>query len=369
MQTADFTIFDHLSDPVFVLGAGSSNRPVYVFLNAVALAHLGTSLDDVQGRPAHEIFSGRAAYSVYRQQCHAWAAAEDTEYEIALPVRDKTLWVRTRLKAVKDPAGVLQYMVGTSQDITAQREMAQAQTMANAAAREMEDLVCLAAHDLRSPIGNLKTLAEVMRRDFVDHGDGKIELLNMIDSIADNALTVVSDIMAHALAANTSEKPAWFDFGALCDNVMVLLDPMRKHSARFPRVQVQADYTVVQIILRNLIDNAIKYAGKPEVRIAIDVTAMNAQRLMFSVRDDGLGFGDVAENAYGDVPGPLESQGGFGLVGVRRLARSRGGRVTVEQREVGAEVRFELPGKVGAGAPLLPAADLRAPLDQAASPV
>ena len=369
MQTSDFAIFDHLNDPVFVLAADSADRPVYAFLNTVALGHLELALADVRGRPAYEIFSGRAAYSVYRQQCHAWAAAEDTEYEIALPIQDRTLWVRTRLRAVKDAAGVLQYMVGTSQDVTAQREIVQAQTMANAAAREMEDLVCLAAHDLRSPIGNLKTLAEVMRKDFVDHGDGKIEMLNMIDRIADTALNVVSDIMAHALAANTSDQAAWFDFGALCDNIMVLLDPMRRHSARFPRVQVQADYTVVQIILRNLIDNAIKYAGKPEVRIAIDVTAMNAQRLMFSVRDDGLGFGDVAENAYGETPGPLESQGGFGLVGVRRLARSRGGRVTVEPRDVGAEVRFELPGKVGAVAPELPIAERRAPLDQAASPV
>ncbi|WP_299138800.1 PAS domain-containing sensor histidine kinase [uncultured Tateyamaria sp.] len=346
MQTQDFSSYDFVDEAIFVLKADAAGRPIYHFLNACGLNSLGKTLDQVRDQPAYEIFTGRAAYSVYRRQCRAWSDAQSTEYEVALPIKDATTWVHTRLRAVYDDAGALSYMVGTSKDITDHREQIQAQAMAHAAAREMEDLVCLAAHDLRSPIGNLKTLASVMRQDFVDHGDGKVQLIDMIDKIADKALSVVSDIMAQALAANAPDQTTTFDFGALCDDVMVLLDPMRSHSAEFPRVEVQADYTVVQIILRNLIDNAIKFSGKPSVHIQIGVTQMNAQRLVFSVLDDGDGFGDVAVNAYGPDAGPVESIGGYGLLGVRRLARSRGGRVTVAQRDVGAEVLFELPGIV-----------------------
>jgi len=344
MLTQDFSSYDFVDEPIFVLKADEAGRPIYHFLNARGLNSLGKTLDQVRGRPAHEVFTGRAAYSVYRRQCSAWSDGKSTEYEVALPVNDKIIWVHTRMRAVRDDAGYLVYMVGTSQDITGQREQEQAQAMAHAAAREMEDLVCLAAHDLRSPIGNLKSLATIMRKDFVDHGDGKVQLIDMIDTIADKALTVVSEIMTHALAANAPDQATRFDFGALCDDVMVLLDPMRVHSAGFPRVDVHTDYTVVQIILRNLIDNAIKFSGKPSVQIQIGVEQMNAQRLVFSVRDDGDGFGDVAANAYGPETGPVESIGGFGLLGVRRLARSRGGRVSVVPCDVGAEVRFELPG-------------------------
>ncbi|WP_415401414.1 ATP-binding protein [Tateyamaria sp. SN3-11] len=269
-----------------------------------------------------------------------------TEYEIALPIGNDHMWVRTSLVPVRDEDGTLTHMVGTSQNITPERDQLQVQAMSTAAAREMEDMVCLAAHDLRSPIGNLKTLAEVMRRDFVDHGDGKLELVNMIDNIADKALNVVSGIMAQALTTSGPQCSQLFDFGELCDDVLVLLDPMRVHSAVYPRIEIDADYTVVHIILRNLIDNALKYAGRPEVQLQIEITQMNAQRLLIAVRDNGQGFGQTLME-LGDLDdGVSVGAGGFGLLGVRRLARSRGGKVSVMPCMNGAEVQFELPGRI-----------------------
>ncbi|MEM6373272.1 MAG: ATP-binding protein [Pseudomonadota bacterium] len=355
MRWDDFSNFDHIGHPVFVLAPDAHNRPVYRFLNTVGCGLLDKTREDIEGRPAHEIFSGRAAYSIYRRQCAAWADACTTEYEILLPIGAHSMVVRTNLVAVHDDAGHMTHMIGTSLDITPERTHRSEQVLSAAAAQDLEDLMCLAAHDLRSPLCNLKTLADMMRRDFVDHGDGKIELINMIDTVSDRALGVVSGIMGQAMSMNDEGESAVFDLGDMCDDVTVMLDPMGRHSVSYPRINLQADFIVVHIILRNMIDNAIKHSGRDFARISITAAPMNAERLLFTVCDNGVGFEQSALDAQ------QAGTGGFGLMGVNRLVRSRGGQMTFGARKdaEGARVEVELPGRI-VTAEQAPAPTLRA---------
>lgn len=342
----DFAQYDLVDVPVYVLVPDEEGRPVYGFLNKQGLARLGKTLPEIVGKAAHDVFAGRAAYSVYRRQLAAWQAGVLTEYEISLPLGEEEIWVRTTLVPSRDADGNLTHMVGTTLDITAERELEHQQAMTVADMREVEDLVCLAAHDLRSPIGNLKSLAFLMRKDFVDHGDGKIELINMIDAIADKSLSVVSDVMARIMARSAPVSSHRFDFGSVCDDIVVLLDPLRAHSVTYPRVLVEADHTAVQIVLRNLLDNALKYAGGPATRVDISVEEVNAQRFVIEVRDSGN------TGATSGIPAEQDERardtGGFGLKAVRRLVNARGGDVAVYIPEdgSGAAVRVELPGRV-----------------------
>ncbi|MEX0310697.1 MAG: PAS domain-containing protein, partial [Tateyamaria sp.] len=283
----DFTAYDLVNVPVFVLVPDSDGRPVYGFMNAQALARMNTTLSEVVGKPAYEVFSGRAAYAVYRRQLVAWTAAAPVEHEILLPMNEGSMWVRTTLVPCIDSNGHMTHMVGTVVDVTAEQELEHQQALTVAEMREVEDLICLAAHDLRSPIGNLKSLAFLMRKDFVDHGDGKIELIDMIDAIADKSLAVVSDVMARIMARSAPISSCRFDFGDLCDDIVVLLDPLRTHTVCYPRVALEADQTTVQIVLRNLLDNALKFANGPATRVLISVRSVNAQRFFIEMRDSG----------------------------------------------------------------------------------
>lgn len=348
MNSSDFHLYDHLDQPVFVLAGDAQNRPVYRFLNAAALDRLGKTLDQVEGRGAHEVFTGRGAQVVYDRQCAVWKAGKATQYEAALPVGASTVWVKTTMKPVHDANGEMTHMVGLSQDVTDYRNSLKKHVLASAVAHETEDLVCLAAHDLRSPISNLKTLAVLMRKDFVDHGDGKAELIDMIDSISDKALSVVSDIMGQAMSTGNVNDSRRFDLGAVCDDIMVLLDPSRLREADFPRLWITADCMVVHIILRNLIDNAFKHSGAARTRITIEVEQMNEERLKFTVRDNGKGLAALDTASDQTTPSCDLTKSGFGLVGIQRLARSRGGVVTVLPLHAGegAMIEVELPGHI-----------------------
>lgn len=344
MHVNDFKMYDHLDQPVFVLTGDENDRPIYSYLNVFARNKLGKTLDQIVGLPANRIFSGRAADAVYERQCAAWATGKTAQYDSAIHVGDTPSWVTASLKPVRDADGVMTHMVGVVTDVTSMHDQLQEHALATAAAHEVENLICLAAHDLRSPIGNLKSLAVLMRKDFIDHGDGKAELIDLVDVISDKALSVVADIMGQAMGVNTPTAHQKFDLGLACDDIMVLLDPARTRDVTFPRRWIEADNIVVHVILRNLIDNALKHAGVAKPTVVVQVEQMNPERLKFIVRDNGKGFAPVAEE---DGAGEVTQPSGFGLVGVQRLARARGGVITVRPSTAGqgAVVEAELPGR------------------------
>lgn len=307
---------------------------------------LNCDLCDIVGRTAAQIYDGRAGEHVYRRHKDAWHGNTQTFHEVSVPVLGETVWVHTNFTPLRDDLGRMTHMVGLAHDITRQKQLEQAQAMASAMAGEMEDFVNLAAHDLRSPMANLRALADMVREDFVDMGDGKLEMIQMIESISERALALVSDVLGQSVATRAEISSRTFNFEHLCDDILVTLDPQRRHKVFVNPILVEGDYTAIQIILKNLIDNAVKHAGSARIEMTLDLEALDNDTLLLTVCDDGKGFADPAV-AFLDG-GELKTGSGFGLLGVRRLVRSRRGTISAvaPTSGTGAEIRVTLPGKV-----------------------
>ena len=347
----DFSIYHAIGSPVFVLTEDASGKIVYAFLNAAGCRHLLCSPSDVVGKTALETFNGRSANAVYHRQCEAWAMGVETSYEVAIPLGADTLWVLTRLVPQHDAAGRMTHMVGLSQDITQEKRLFQAQEMTTAMVDEMEDFVSFAAHDLRSPLANVRMLADLLRDGFVDMGDGKLELIQMIEEISTRALDLVTDVLSHTTAARSQAAPTVFDFRLMCENILVTLDPTGHHTVSVPDRTVEADTAALQIIMRNLFDNAIKYAGLAHIAIDVTVEGDDDGWLSVTVADNGRGFSRTSDATdQGDAP--RVAKGGFGLAGITRLVRSRGGTIEMGTGPdgVGAAVHFSLPGRIATAA-------------------
>ena len=80
------------------------------------------------------------------------------------------------------------------------------------------------------------------------------------------------------------------------------------------------------------------------LRLDISILASDDDYFYVSVADNGAGFGDPAL-VFAEKTTAC-SDGGYGLLGVRRLITARGGSLSVSNREngQGAEVSFSLPG-------------------------
>ena len=99
-------------------------------------------------------------------------------------------------------------------------------------------------------------------------------------------------------------------------------------------VQVKADSLALLRVFRNLIDNALKYAGDrlSKIRIGHEETVDSH---IFSVTDDGKGLkGADAEKIFGLFQRHETSRGvegsGLGLAIVKEIAQQHGGQVWVE---------------------------------------
>ena len=112
--------------------------------------------------------------------------------------------------------------------------------------------------------------------------------------------------------------------------------------ARFGRIAIansdsgRAAYTDVAIVLHNLLDNAVKFTERGEVRLTVDETD---GRLVFTVADTGIGVAqehlERLFEPFFQVDATLTRRhggAGVGLAVSRQLTELLGGRVEVASR-------------------------------------
>lgn len=358
MDPSEIELLDAIQIPVFVLEPDDRGRPVYVHFNRQACRVAEVELADVTGRTAREVYSGRSGEIAYRHHVEALETGQPSTYELVLQLRSNELRARTTLQPVRDTRGRVVRVVATSSEISAEIRGREMQAEADAVLQEVSDFVSLAAHDLRSPMLSVRSIAELLRSEEDVAGEDAVMLIDALEDLTARALSTITDVLDHAhtvgLGRETIDE---FDFGEICGAIAVVLDPHEMHELVFERCRLRSDRTVLQIVLRNLVDNAIKHGGE-NVRVEITLAEPEDGTLEIRVRDHGRGFEDPSMIFLDG--GRLTSSSGFGLLGVRRLLRARGGSIRAEQAPdgSGAVFIFALPGTiVGQLADRLPTAE------------
>ena len=123
--------------------------------------------------------------------------------------------------------------------------------------------------------------------------------------------------------------------------------------------QVMGRLGDLEIVFRNLMDNALKYAGDPPV-VEVQARLINQRQVQVRVSDNGRGIPhnlrSVIFQRFGRLGSELERdrQGtGLGLYIVRTLVKRMGGRIQIRDREQKVGVTFEvhLPGNASSLVP------------------
>lgn len=209
------------------------------------------------------------------------------------------------------------------------------------------------SHDLRTPLTSILGSATTLRRqeaqlDQATRGD----LLATIEQEADRLDRFVADLlnMTRLEAGALETKSDWIDVGDLADSAIRRFAREPKAGMVRRRIPsdlplIKADFVLLENVLVNLIDNALKHAGGATL---IEIAARSAGgRLEIAVTDDGGGVSAAAlphlfDKFYsGDRSDSGRAGAGLGLSICKGLVEAMGGTITVASpTESGRGARF-----------------------------
>ena len=193
-------------------------------------------------------------------------------------------------------------------------------------------------HDLRTPLTTLRLRAELVE-------DAELQD-RMLETIED--MRVMTESTLSFAREETSDEPTrTIDLAALvesvCDDLADLGQPVRFRPS--DPVTYRCRPEGLRRVIRNLVENAVRYAGGADVRLAADPTAIRIY-----VEDDGPGIPvrDV-EQVFApfvrlETSRSRETGGvGLGLSIARAIARQHGGDIVLSGRDPGLSAAIVLP--------------------------
>lgn len=342
MTSDDFVQLDYIDVPAFVLEQDAQGVPLYRYINAKGLQISGYELNDFLGKSALQAYPDEGGRKALHHHQACFRTGKPVCYNISIGARDLRREYEMRLKPQIGPDGTVQRVYATGHDITDARDAEQ--TKNSPVHAQMEQFVTLAAHDLRTPMRNIRALTEMLRENFEDHGDGKVELIDMLEEVATKSSNLISQVLQHSLTAHAKPHVSVFALRDLCADIDAILDPQNAHDITWSDVLIETDRMVVQVVLRNLMDNAIKYGARSRLCINVSAWREDNQSVGIAVEDNGQGMTNPGI-AFLDN-GQMRADSGYGLLSIRRLLTARQGSISASPgaNGKGTRVTFTLPG-------------------------
>lgn len=207
-----------------------------------------------------------------------------------------------------------------------------------------------AAHELRTPLAALRVQAQVALRAQED--SERRHAIEQVVAGADRATHLVEQLLTLARldpdTARAMHQP--FDLHAVATETLSALAPaaVAKHIelslAEGPQVMVQGDAAMLGMLLRNLVDNAVRYT--PEGGTVSVAVKSEHGRAVLEVCDTGPGIlpeeqDHVLERFYRGL-GTGQSGSGLGLSIVKRIAQLHGAELYLGEGAGGKGLRVRL---------------------------
>jgi signal transduction histidine kinase len=216
-------------------------------------------------------------------------------------------------------------------------------------------------HELKSPIASLKlylqtlTRHQVSREQEADFFRYMLDDVNRLDHLINHMLEVAR--VERGAASSDIAEIRLDELLRLCGETVAMRYRVPPETVRIesPVSIIRGSRVDLEMIFRNLIDNAVKYGGSPpEVNVSLKL--LPEERALVRVADNGRGIPKkLRRKIFGrfvrlGVELEREKTGtGLGLYIVRTLVRRHGGQIRVVDSPpgVGTVFEVELPGARG----------------------
>lgn len=217
--------------------------------------------------------------------------------------------------------------------------------------RELENFAFLASHDIKTPLRNIISFAGLLEREIRNNRAGakELEYTGFIKNGSMKLDRLVSDVLSYSRLTSSEDS---IENIALSEVIKEIETTISKHlQIRNAEISVEsnlpvirANRTMIYQLIKNLIENGIKYNESNEPRITISYSNSDGNHYM-SISDNGIGI----EKAYHDTIFKMFSRvhtedyegSGIGLSLCKRIIDKLGGKITIHS-EIGVGTSFHL---------------------------
>lgn len=221
---------------------------------------------------------------------------------------------------------------------------------------ELTQFAHVVSHDLQAPVRMVKLFSELLARRYRGQMDKTAdEFISTIQESASSMETLIRTLLAYATVGQEPLRRRRVGLGSVVDAVVTTLQPtiedLKAEISYGELPTVHGDRVLLQQLVQNLLENALKYAGENAPRVKISAR-VDGRLWVVAVNDNGPGIAPEHQDAIflplkrlhgGEISGT-----GMGLAVCRRIAERHGGRIWVESRPgMGCTFCFTLPIREG----------------------
>ena len=311
-------------------------------LGLPALTLLGQDLEAIERRLAGQVIQPTQVFA----QLQAAAADPKGKQAVEISLTSPPHTLQARFFSVDDRGGGQLGLGLILRDITREKELDQMKSQ----------LLSIVSHELRTPLASIKGFATTLLREDVEWDEAsRREFLTIIDQESDRLSELIGNLldMSRIEAGTLRVEPERIDLRPIIQETAAAFQRMTSLPIvlQIPPAlpMLLADPRRIRQVLRNLIENAIKYSPDGGT-ITISVTS-TADHLWVSVSDQGIGIEpEKLPNIFGRFyqidTSPTRRVGGIGL-GLsicKAIVEAHHGQIWAEsQPGVGSTFHFTLP--------------------------
>lgn len=236
----------------------------------------------------------------------------------------------------------------------AEEETRQLNVKLEAVNKELESFTYTVSHDLRAPVRHINGFLDILHKNISEKLDKEnLRYFNLIKESTKDMGNLIDDLLTFSRTAKAEINKTKLNLNEAVHQVIQNI----QHGPEGKNVEwitdelpeVYGDYTLIKVVLVNLISNAVKFTSKT----ANPVVTIGSQKYdkiqVIFIKDNGVGFNmnyysklfGVFQRLHdtGDFPGT-----GIGLATVKKIIEKHNGKVWAKSKEgEGATFFFSLP--------------------------